>query len=353
MSYTRNYSETVRTVVSKTVRYNYPASQNGGSGSVFVEIEAAIPVDVNIHVDTDSFDYSVDNCVTDVNLLTASVVATEVAQIESKDISSKKVADSVIDGFFGLIRSEISQQISELTQNIDAQLMYLKESVQACLAKKLQMESDFNRISGRYVKIFTDLNSELSNRIFELDKPAFAFKRESASQRIRTSDNDLVNTVAIFGTESGEMQSKICTSIAKRRAFDTLNKAKIFLWQQKKLNQTVQQSMLNESKSGSIYSPICFIETQNVNNQIEKNVFSSDYLSMINNTFQKNKIVEQFSSNSISWTNLTQEGQKKISLYFNTELNNKVIANDQHTVRVREMIQKIATLGSIKAINYQ
>jgi len=279
MSYTRSYSETIYKVVSKNVHYNYPASENGGSDSVYVEIEAEVPVDINIHVDTSPFDRSVEHCGNNVNLLTGAVVATEVAEIASIKKNSKKVANTIIDGFFGYIRSEISQQISELTQNIGAQLMHLKELMQSCRSKKIQMEGDYHRISGRYVKIFEDLNMELSNRIFELDKPAFIFKKETDNQKIRTSDNDMVSTVAIFGTDSSDLQSKIGASIAKKRALDTLNKAKLFLWQQKKLNTTIQQSMLNESKSGSIFAPVCFLETKNTSSQIDKKVFTTDYLS--------------------------------------------------------------------------
>ena len=190
MSYSRSYSETVYKVVSDTVSYDYPASEKGGRGSVYVEIEAQIPVDVNIFVDTSSFDRSVEHCGNNVDLLTGAVVATEVAEIASIKENSERVADTIIGGFFSYIRSEISQQIAELTQNIDAQLMHLKELMQSCRSKKNQMEGDFNRISGRYVKIFEDLNNELSNRIFELDKPTFVFKKETDNQKIRTSDNE-------------------------------------------------------------------------------------------------------------------------------------------------------------------
>lgn len=352
MSYTRRYRETVTGRVRKTVYVSYPASQNSGSVPYVIDEEVAIPVEVNIDVDTRPFDRSVQHCDDNVDLLTESVVATETAEIISKEKNSRMVADTIIGGFFSYIRSEISQQISELTQNIDAQLMHLKELAQSCLAKKKQMEGDYNRISSRYVKIFEDLNNELSNRIFELDKPAFVFKKETDNQKIRTSDNDLVNTVAIFGKENSDLQSKISSSIAKKRALDTLNKAKIFLWQQKNLNNTIQQSMLNENISCTIFAPVCFIETNNLNNQVDKNIFSNDYLTVLKDKSPNNKIMERFSSNS-AWVNLKKDDQQNISLYFNTELNNKSIANDQHSVRVREMIQKLSNISAINTLNFK
>jgi len=353
MSYGRTYNETVTGRVYKTVYVDYPASERGGSTSYTIDEEVDIPIEVNIEVDTDPFDDSVQNCGNNVDLLTTAVVATETAEVVSKEVNSRKVADTIVGGFFSYIRSEISQQIAELSQNTSAQLMHLKELAQSCVAKKKQMEGDYNRISGRYVKIFGDLNNELSNRIYELDKPAFVFKKETDNQNIRTSDNDLVNTVAIFGMESSDLQSKISASIAKKRALDSLNKAKLFLWQQKRLNMMIQQSMLNESLSGSIFSPVFYTETVNSENQISENVLSTGYLSILNNKAQKNELLTHFASHEITWSNLTPGNQKSISLYFNIELNRKLLANDQHSIRVREMIQKLANLSLINVINFQ
>jgi hypothetical protein len=310
-----------------------------------------IPVEVNIHVDTNPFDRSVEHCGNNVNLLTAAVVATESAEIASKELNSRKVADTIIGGFFSLIRSDISQQVAELSQSIDAHLMHLKELAQTCLGKKKQMESDYTRIMGRYMKIFGDLNNELSNRIYELDKPAFAFKNETDHQKIRTSDNDMVNTVAIFGVESSDLQSKISSSIAKKRALDTLNKAKVFLWQQKNLNATIQKSMFNESVTNTMYSPVCYFEVSNAGNHVDKTIFSSDYLRLNDNKKKKDELLKDFSSGSCKWQKLLLEDQKKIRLYLDNEIHSSMSANDSHSVRVREMIQKIANLDAILGIN--
>jgi hypothetical protein len=351
MSYTRKYRETITVRGSKSVTVSYPASQNGGSKTVTVDYREDVPVEVNIHVDTDPFDNSVEHCNTNVNLLTGAVVATEAAQIASIDSNSKKVANTIVSGFYSYIRSEISQQIAELTQGIDSQLMHLRELSKAVIDKKQQMERDFLRISSRYKKTFDDLNNELSNRIFELDKPTFVFKKELDNQSIRTTNNDLVNTVAIFGKEGSELQSKISASIAKKRALDTLNKAKVFLWQQKKLNNTVQQSMMNESTESSQYSPVCFVETKADKNQITKGLHTPSFVSALQENQTKNELIEHFTESTNSWSTITKDYTDKLKLYFNSELNNSYTTTDQHSVRVKEMIQKIANLGSIQILS--
>jgi hypothetical protein len=353
MSYSRKYRERIAVPYSGSVRYSYPASEKGGSGTAHYSGTAYEDVNVNIEVDTIAFDNSVENCNTNVNLLTGAVVATEAAQIISIDKNAKKVGKTIVDGFFSYIRSEISQQITELTQGIDSQLMHLRELSKAVVDKKRQMEGDFLRISSRYIKTFDDLNNELSNRIFELDKPTFVFKKELDNQSIRTTNNDLVNTVAIFGKEGSELQSKISTSIAKKRALDTLNKAKVFLWQQKKLNNTVQQSMLNETTASIQFSPVCFMETKADKNQITKGIHAPSFVSALQENQTKIELIEQFNESTNSWRAITKDYTDNLKLYFNSELNKSYTTADQHSVRVKEMIQKIANLGSIQTISVQ
>lgn len=352
MSYTRSYNESVTGRFIRTYNVDYPATEHGGTTSITIDEEIEVPFQVNIDVDTDPFDESVQDCNENVNLLTAAVVATESAEIISIDHNSRKVANTIIGGFFSYIRSEISQQIAELSQNVEAQLMHLRELAQACVAKKTQMEGDFNRIAGRYVKIFDDLNHELSNRVYELDKPVFVFRKETDNQKIRASENDMVNVVAIFGSESGEIQSKISASIAKKRALDSILNAKTFLWQQNRLNRTIQQCMFNENFSSSTYLPVCLFETTGAGNVIDKSIFSQEYITTLKDQKTRNKLIEQFCSGSVKWDNLPAAKTENIRLHFNNELNSRSSENDQHSVRVREMIQRIAKINSIKAISF-
>lgn len=353
MSYTRKYNETITVRGSKTVSVSYPKSDSGGSKSVTVDYLENIDVNVNIYVDTDPFEDSVENCNSNVNILTGAVVAAEVAQIASINKNSKKVANTIIDGFFGYIRSEISQQIAELTQGIDSQLMHLRELSKAVVDKKRQMEGDFYRISSRYIKTFEDLNNELSNRIYELDKPTFVFKKELDNQGLRSTNNDLVNTVAVFGKEGSELQSKISASVAKKRALDTLNKAKVFLWQQKKLNNTVQQSMFNDSDENQQFSPVCYIQTKADKNQITKTVYSPNFISTLQENKSINELIEHFNKSTNSWSTINKEYSDNLKLYFNSEINKKYSTADLHSERVKQMIQKIANISSIQTINVQ
>ena len=112
MSYSRFY--TVSVPYSGTV--SYPASESGGSKSY----SGSVPVDITIEVDTDDFDASVDRCKGHVNGLTAAVAATEAAEVEAKKLSSRKIAQSILKGFFNYVGADLSQKIKELHSSVES-----------------------------------------------------------------------------------------------------------------------------------------------------------------------------------------------------------------------------------------
>jgi len=351
MSYTRKYNESIVVNESKTETFSYPPSKTGGTKSVTVNFHKVVPVEVKIHVDTNPFDKGVSRVNSNIDLLTGAVVATEAAQIASIHENSKKVGTTIVNGFFSYIRSEISQQISELTQSIESQLMHLRELSIAVVNKKSQMFKDFERISNRYIKIFDELNSELSNRIYELDKPTFLFKKETDKQSERYISNDLVNTTTIFGFENSDLHSKISTSITKKRTYDTILKARKFLSEQNALNRTIHHSMLNENVEGFKFTPICFVESQRSFDQVDKEIFSEDHINFLADTQVQQYLLNQFSSKSIEWKSMDKELNENIKMFFNSELNKAYDSIDNHSVRLKEMIIKLSSSHSINVIN--
>jgi len=345
MSYTRIYHDRISVHYSGTTT-GHGSCSCGKSVSCSCHYSGTEYEDIytNINVDTNPLDRSVANCNTNVNVLTSAVVATEAAQIASINANAKKIGSTIIEGFFKTIHSEISQQIAELSSKLDSHLAYLHAMAKRCVAKQIQMQDDYQRISGHYLKIFDNLNSELFTRIYELDKSAFVFKNQSDRQNNRTSENDLVSTVAVFGAEGGELQARISASVVKKRALDTIGRANTFLVKQKRLNDTINQSMLKESVTAIRYSPVCFIETQNEENQISKNMYQSDFLPRM----QTNELIYDFQGKN--WSVFSEENSRQIGWYFNAEVNQKYSASDSYTNRVRENITKLFNLNQIRRI---
>jgi len=111
--------------------------------------------------------------------------------------------------------------------------------------------------------------------------------------------------------------------------------------------------MLNESTESPQYSPVCFIETKADKNQISKGLHTPSFVSALQENQTKNELIEQFNESTNSWSTITKDYTDNLKLYFNSELNKSYTTADQHSVRVKEMIQKIANLGSIQTISVQ
>ena len=336
MSYKRTFRRTI--AVHYSGSKSYPASQHGGtvhySGVEYEDVE------FEVHVDTDLFDHEVNHCNQTVGILTGSIVATEAAQVASIHSNSRKVADTIISGFFKTVRSEVSQQIMELSTKIDATLLHLNQMAKRCKEKQLQMQNDYARITSRYTKVFDDLNKELENRIFELDRPAFMFKRSTDENASRLLDNDMVATAAITGMEQGSLEARLSSSLVKRRAVDSLSRANTFLIKQKRTENILNSSMMAESQECSYYLPVCYLETQD-NGVIDRRAYKSDVLNSvndkalvesINNSGIKNELAEE--------TTLLEEG-------FNREVSAAFDSNDTHSKRVMDYVTKLF-YGNIK-----
>lgn len=335
MSYVKSYNDKVK----GTVEIPY------GTGKKAITVE--LPVQVNIHVNTEPFDTSVNECERNLNMLTTALTDTERAELEAKEISSERVAESIINGFFGYIRSEISQQANELLKIVESRLIVMRELMKASKSKKVQMESDFKRISNRYCKIFDDLNRELSNRIFNIDKQAFDFRNETNTYKVRAFNNDLVSTISVFGAENSELLSKLSSSVTKKRVYDTINLSKMFLLEQKRLEQSLDDNIMGENFSGVLLSPVCYIEASKNRIQIDKKIVAQQFVESHEAQFSENNLIERFSSNLLKWKSVEEDERKKLQIYFDTEFAKRFNTTNGHDIRIKENIRRLSDLSSI------
>ncbi len=339
MSYTQKFSKTIYVHYSGTV--SYPASQSGGT--VSYSGSKAETVHVNINVNTDPFDRSVGNCNGNVKLLTGAVVATESAQIASIRENSRRVGQTIVNGFFKTISSEISQQIMELTTRLDALLLHLRSLGQRCVEKQEQMERDYQRLASRYSKTFDDLNKELENRIYELDRPTFNFKQQSDAQALRSTSDDLVGAVTVSGAESAAVQARISASRAKNQANKTICQADKYLICQKNLEQTINKSAQSQAYEGTYYMPVAYMLTESEQRHIDKQLHHPSKLPIKS----RRNLIDRLEGQN--WRNMDEESNAAIRQYFNSEVREQLTGNDSHTNRVRENIFKLLNKSEIES----
>ena len=330
MSYTRSFSRRIAVHYSGYV--TYPASQNGGS--VSYSGTAYEDVYVNVHVDTDPVDSSVAGCNRSVDLLTGAVVATEAAEIKSIRENADRVGNTIISGFYKTIRSDISQQITELKNIVESTLMNLRQLAKRCTDKQLQMQTDYVRICNRYEKIFTELNSELENRIYELDKPTFDFKRLCDSNQTLNSESDMVSTVAVAGKESGALQTQIMASSVKRSAIQAMGKIQNFLFEQKRTNDTITASMTKADTSARVYVPVFYVETADTAKTTNQQVFAPSVVS------PSAKLKQELATAHMP--QMSDKEAENVQRFFYAQVADEFASHtDEHSQRVRDNIIKM------------
>ncbi len=330
MSYSKSYRKTIPVYYSGSVRY--PASENGGSVSYSGTVNEEVVIDV--YVETNEFDNEVRYCNNSVKDLTGSIIATEAAQVASIRDKAHKVGDTLIKGFFSTVRSEISQQIMELTTKVEATLVHLKKMAERCQSKQAQMQTDYARTSSRYMKIFEDLNKELEHRIYELCRPAFTFKRSTDERILNVLNDDIATTAVISGAEHSLLEAQLASSLTKRRAVDTIMQANTFLTKQKRTELVLNHITIDETENCSIYLPICYLETKD-NSITNRNVYKPEKLSNVNST----NLIEEIAQRDIP--NELENNTEILEEDFNRTVSTVFKTSNEHDRRVMNYITKL------------
>ena len=335
MSYTRTYSGSV----DYSGSVSFPASERGGS----VPYYGSVPVTVNIYVDTNPFDSSVNNCENYVTALTGSVVATKTAQIMEINKSAAQISKTVVNGFFKTVNSEISQQITALENEANSTLLHLQGTIKKVFALKEQMQKDYNRITERYVSTFEELNAELINRIWQIDSKIFEFEKIAGKSTKRLC-SDLSTTVSVFGKENASLSAKISASSAKDKALTAINRARDFLFARKRMDYVIQEATINETKEKTFYVPSCFMETHDKS----FNVLLAEENKILNDSEIIKNVAGKFSGKNLEWQNISEKECEQVSVHLNACINEQYNSSEPRIKRIREMVQKLVNLQGVQ-----
>ncbi len=341
MSYSRTYRETVSGSKTVTVYYDYPASENGGSSSESVTVDIDIPVTIDIDVDTNPFDRSVTAANNHINLLTGSVVATEAAHIAAKVQSSEVISNSIVDGFFGLIKSEINQQLTEIRPRVDALIIELMQYQETCAQKKTQLEGDFGRISERYSKIFFDLDKELRNRILLLNQAAVGV-HGTLTTRVHHSFTDISSGIAtIYNKEGSNLQSMLYATNLKTKAFSLIDSAKKYLFSEKNLS-TQLQKILTPEKIESVVTkqiPVLYFEIKSQSKFNDSRIIFPEQIPMLASC--DTKLKDGFLVTDSKWKTIDFKYRENINTFIKIELSSQESDNGKINSRVAQQIMQL------------
>jgi hypothetical protein len=337
VSYTRRYSEVVSD--SETVSISYPASESGGTVSETVTIR--IPVNIEIHVDTNPFDGEVASCEDHLNVLTGAVVATEAAQVAVISQSAAAVSTRITEGFFGLIRSELTQQMTEYRHTAEALVLKLNDMKVACLSRITQMERDYARIAERYTNLFDDLDNEIANRITALDGAAFNVHREVSEQSRRVFAGTLSTTATVTGGENTRLQSAIVVGGVRQRANQLLGDAHRYLSSEKRLSRTIRNILTKNAEGDERwrYLPILYRASHASKTGDSEELFiPGGKESPFAAAPLKNRLRDSFRDDTLTWRDLTATDRSQIDTYLNKKVSQLSEGGNAHQLRVCETV---------------
>lgn len=317
MSYKQSYSATVP--YSGSISVSYPASEHGGNTTASYHGE--VPVNVTINVNTNPFDGSIHNCNNSIDLLTGSVVAMNAAQCAAIQQTTEEVSQSLIDGFFGTIKTELSQQLQALDSAIKANFGLIQEQGKAVSNQKTIMETDYNRISSRYVTLFADLDRECYKRIYALDKQSFSLSEKVQKELLNesTANGAALNMLGIQEESSSKMLLLVAGLYKKVR--EVLRILHDYITQESRLTALVNAYLFNEPAQESIpvYVPVIWSESDSLDGS---GTNQEHAIPSFINQEEKKEIAEGIhgfcsDSTKASWDALPKEEREGLNREFN------------------------------------
>lgn len=263
MSYTKSYRTSITIRGSETI--SYPASENGGSKTV--NWQHTEPINVEIDVNTNPFDQSVSKCDQNLNILKGAVVAMNSAQVFSIKKASRNIAEHVTSGFFGMVRSELSQQVADLMNKVNSKLSLMIEQKKAATNILDVMRRDYNRLSGHYHDLFHNLDEELRRRIYTLDSPSFNLSIEVMDKLMFQNTLSEAATYSVESSDIGSTQTRISASAMRSKVNNMLSISRDYLADDRKLSHSLQYIIDDKSIGAKLneYVPVIIVEKSQLN----------------------------------------------------------------------------------------
>jgi phage host-nuclease inhibitor protein Gam len=337
MSYSERYSATISG--TEYYSHSYPASESGGSieGSVHWSED----VDIEIYVDTSSFDHSVTKFKRHIDGLTGAVVATEAAQIEERVRGAKAISQSVTSGFFQLIGSEITQQMASLKSKVDSLILKLNDMKSACQRIQQTMQQDYHRITDRYTGIFEELDRELALRIASIDKSAYALNRDASAETQRSFNTTLSTVPTVFIAENSRTQGILTIGTLRSDMNELLQSAMAYLVSEKNTSNALSAMLMANDADDSLTStlPVAYIATDgSPSTATERIVLPPLPGSLKDDKSIQSKILSQFRERNLNWKLLTSDDRDQIDRFFLPLVSAASTTLQDHDARVGKTI---------------
>jgi hypothetical protein len=271
--------------------------------------------DFRFEVDTSPMAQSVNTVRGHVNGVTVAVTAMEAAVIATELKAAETICDNVDNGFYVMIKSQISQKAVAAYTEMTTKQMTLLQLVKALENVKRQMEADYNMICKRYTKLFQSLNKALETRIRELDRPAMIL----AEIRKSIVFDKLKDDSSLLLSSSGEVmqvEQMALSGKLKQKTKDTLSALSSSANEKNNFNERVESILVpkndNQTRNDENnyhYIPAVFFSSMSLMNTDETR--ETVYVQRKDDWFNASPIVSEVSikANDFSWLPVSNDGK--------------------------------------------
>ncbi|MBO4752432.1 MAG: hypothetical protein J5526_06760 [Bacteroidales bacterium] len=295
-------------------------------------------------VDTHPMAKEIDKVSHHVTATTTAVVAMKTAVIAAEKEASDHVCEKVNQGFYTMIRSQISQKMAKLQSEVDSLLMQLAQQQKQLFGIKNRMERDYNMLLARYGKLFNGLNQNLKQRVAELDRPTMNFALGEV-EHITNRSKLLTATVPIGQMESVMQSQQILASNVKYQGMKVINSMRDFLSDlndQRRLTSTIL--LEGEAQESHLSVPVVMMESRIDKNgtTVENIVMNDTGLSV---TMQRNiENTINTAADSLNWVETSDKDRETTNEF------GKMLATADMPERVKEMMNSLFRATSYKTL---
>lgn len=210
----------------------------------------------------------------DVCKLTAANTAAAVGIVGAKETAANTIADSLSSGFSHYIGYLIRERLTELEAQLPNTASTFKALSENLAKRKEVLGRDYDRISGRYAKLFEKLNEELKRRLLELDRPAFENCAQMQASIFTNPFGYMLGESVCAGAEQLQAADAVRVSRLKETTAVAMEVVKGYVKALKRLSASVRGTLTNRKvdKARTISMPIVRLESDDLVTQAKGNV---------------------------------------------------------------------------------
>jgi len=237
------------------------------------------------------------------------------------------------------------QKMAKLQSEVDSHIMQLTQQKNALLGIKNRMKRDYNMISGRYIKLFNGLNSNLKSRIFELDKPTIDFACREI-EKISNRTKYLTATVPITQLESITGSQRIIASNIKQRGLNVINSMRWFIHEMNLQKILTDQILINNNSalSATSYIPVAIYEfNRDISDHKNIEIVVSDIqMDSFSRSAIRNKAYTEFAQ--LEWS------QKNVVSHHITSEFSKLLSSSVKSKRIKDLALQLFQANTFQTI---